>query len=238
MEQLALAPMRRWAGAQPPSPVPAFDDLGLSYWLVLAAGAGLEVTIIALLAGPASRAAAAELVGHRLPARTLLDPRGGRPLAVPLIAIVTGGLVAVASIGGPVWFLAYPFVALAVPALVIDRGGPLRALGRGAAMAGRSGARALWILLLGYLTWWIVRMIVGLGGGFALAAFVPGDPTTVAVVTTGMRVAVNTLAYAALACLAAVLHLETRMRTEGLDIVLSRAGRRGPLSAELLAVTR
>jgi hypothetical protein len=38
---------------------------------------------------------------------------------------------------------------------------------------------------------------------------------------------VNTVSYATLACLDAVLHLETRMRTEGLDIVAVRARQHG-----------
>jgi hypothetical protein len=39
-----------------------------------------------------------------------------------------------------------------------------------------------------------------------------------------------------LACLDAVLHLETRIRTEGLDILLTRAGEHGRLTPALLAV--
>jgi hypothetical protein len=49
---------------------------------------------------------------------------------------------------------------------------------------------------------------------------------------------VNAVAYPALACLDAVLHLENRMRVEGLDIALSRALRLGAPTAQVLAVPR
>jgi len=221
LEQAALAPIRSWAFFDFATPWPSAHRLG-EFWLLLCAGAGFEAAIVALLAAPASRAAGALLVGRRLPHRALLDPRGVRVAATVPLAAVAGVVVGVGSLAGPLWAVVFPLVALAVPALVIDRVNPFRALLRGAGLAGRSGARAGWILLLGYLTWWVVRLLVGTGGGYALAELVPVDAGTEAVLAAGLRAAANTLAYAALACLAAAVHLETRMRTEGLDIQLSR----------------
>ena len=49
---------------------------------------------------------------------------------------------------------------------------------------------------------------------------------------------VNALAYPVLGCLDVVNHLETRMRTEGLDIALRRSLRRGVATDAALAVPR
>jgi hypothetical protein len=49
---------------------------------------------------------------------------------------------------------------------------------------------------------------------------------------------VNSVAYPVLACLDTVLHVETRMRSEGLDIALQRAVRRGVSADAALAVPR
>ena len=89
---------------------------------------------------------------------------------------------------------------------------------------------------------------VALGGGYELALscdlIVAADTATVGLPDGGWGhlvagaawAAVNAVAYATLACLDAVLYLETRMRTEGLDIALGRALRRGEPVAPLLAV--
>ena len=42
-----------------------------------------------------------------------------------------------------------------------------------------------------------------------------------------MWILANTVVYAALACLDAVLYLETRMRVEGLDVAVGRSRRLG-----------
>ena len=220
-EQAVLAPLRSWSRVRPPYPYPDFDNIG-QFWVTLCVGAGLEAVIIALLAAPASRAAGALLVGRPLPHRALLDPRGIRLPATLLVALVAGVIVVTGAFAGPMWAVVFPLVALAVPALVIDRVNPLRALGRGASMVTRGSARGVWVMLLGYLTWWVVRLLVGTGGGLTIGGLVPVDRDTLGLLGAGLRATVNTLAYAALACLAATLHLETRIRTEGLDIRLSR----------------
>jgi len=234
-EQLLLAPLRDWSELLLSDPFRAFEEDFGRIWVVLCAGAGCEAVIIALLAAPASRAAGALLLDRRLSNRAVLDPRGLRPVATIAVALFAGLFVATLSFAGPFWALGFGFSALAVPALVVDRVNPLRAIGRGFGLAGRSGGRGLWILLLGYLTWWLIRILVGTAGGSLLAQLVPIDRDAAAVLLTGMRAAVNTLAYAALACLAATLHLETRFRTEGLDIALGRGHATGP---DPLAVRR
>ena len=121
-----------------------------------------------------------------------------------------------------------------MPALVIDRLGPVPG-DRPRRWAGlpRPALRAAGVRLLGYLAWLAVRLALGLSARSRC--------TTSALAATGTAgwrrigvwsVVVNAVAYPTLACLDAVLHLETRMRTEGLDISLSPAPpRHGPLGA-------
>ncbi|BCJ64312.1 hypothetical protein [Polymorphospora rubra] len=234
VEQLLLAPLRMAANAEPPAYLPDFDHFG-AYWLLLAVGAGVEVAIIAVLGGPAARAAAAEVVGHRPTARELLRPAGGRFGLVAVLALTAGAVVFVMSLTGPAWIIGYALVGLAVPVLVIDRTGPLQALGRGALLAVRSGLRAAGIRLVGYLAWFAVRIALGLGALAALSAIGADAPGWAVPVAATVWLLVNSLAYPTLACLDAVLLLETRMRTEGLDIALTRARHTGRSAAAILA---
>ncbi|GAA4569854.1 hypothetical protein GCM10023176_27320 [Micromonospora coerulea] len=238
-EQLLLHPLRLLADARPPEYWLDAGRLG-SYWLLLAVGAATEATIIVLLGNPAARGAGAALLGRRAAPRELLRPVGARWGTTVPVALTVGLIVLVAALLGPVWFLAYGLLGAVAPALVVDRvpayRAPLRALG----LATRSGGRAAGIRLLGYLGWWIIRLGIGLGVfyGFKLLALVDlTDPAWALPVATAAWVGVNAIAYPALACLDGVLHLETRMRTEGLDIRLSRAPAGTP-EPVLLAVPR
>ncbi len=221
-EQWLLGPLRAWVGLDLLDPFRSLDENLGPFWTLLCVGAGCEAVIIALVAAPAARAAGALLLGRPLDNRAVLDPRGLRPFATISLALFAGLVVATLSFAGPAWAVGFGFCTLAVPVLVTDRVNPFRAIGRGVVLAGRSGARGVWILLIAYFTWWLIRMLVGTVGGALLPQLVPMPTDVLGVLLTAMRVAVNTLAYAALACLAATLHLETRFRTEGLDIALGR----------------
>lgn len=233
-EQLVLGPLRVAASADPPAYLPDLNLLGV-YWLLLCVGAATEATIIAALGGLTSRAAGAAVLGHRLPARELLRLPGSRFGAVALVAGMVGVIMFGASLAGPVWVIGYALCGLAVPALVLDRVGPGGALGRGAVLAGRSGLRAGAIRVLGYLAWLAIRVGIGFGGIAALSLAGVDDPHWTGLISAAAWLVVNSIAYPTLACLDAVLLLETRMRTEGLDILLSRARRHGPLTPALLA---
>ena len=235
VEQVLLAPLRAAAAVEPPYYWLDVDALG-AYWLLLSAGCGLEAGIIALLGGPAARAAAAGVLGTHLPARAML--RQGRYGSVAVVAAVAALIVFVGALFGPFWLLAYASVGLAVPALLVDRLGPGRALVRGAGLAWRAGARAASIRVLGYVAWLAIKLALGLLGVWALDASGLAGGDWIAWIGIGVWLGVNIVAYPTLACLDAVLHLETRMRTEGLDIWLSRAATHGPLTPHLLAVDR
>ncbi|MFF4806984.1 hypothetical protein ACFY03_02015 [Micromonospora chersina] len=234
-EQALLHPVRVLAGARPPEWWFDPDRLGW-YWLLLALGAGTEAMIIALLGNPAARGAGAALLGRRTRARELLhDARWGATL---LAGAVVGSTVLLAGLAGPAWFVAYGLLGAVMPVLVVDRVAAHRAPGRALRLAVRVGGRAAAIRLLGYLGWWLIRLGIGLGVYHGLGLLGLFDVSAWALpVATVAWVAVNAVAYPALACLDAVLHLETRMRTEGLDIRLSRAPA-GTLEPVLLAVPR
>lgn len=234
-EQLLLHPLRVLAAARPPEWLPVGDRLG-TYWLLLAAGAGTEAMIIALLGNPAARAAGAALLGRRARPRELLGP--ARWAATLLCAVAAGGAVGLAGLAGPAWFVAYALLGALIPALVVDRVPAHRAAGRALRLAVRGGGRAGAIRLLGYLGWWLLRLGVGLGAYHGLQLLGLFDLRAWALpIATACWVGVNAVAYPALACLDAVLHLETRMRSEGLDIRLSRAPAGVP-EPVLLAVRR
>ncbi|BCB79743.1 hypothetical protein GCM10022251_40250 [Phytohabitans flavus] len=240
IEQAMLAPLRLAADAEAPAYLPDFPQLRELelYWVLLAAGAATEVTIIALLGGLTARAAGADVLGQRPRARDLLRPKGGRLGAVAVVAVVAGAAMFLAALAGPAWFLVYGLFGLVAPAVVLDRLGPGRALWRSATLASRAGLRAAGIRILGYVAWLAIRVALGLGAWAALDLLSLGGAEWTALTSALAWILVNTVAYPTLACLDAVLHLETRMRTEGLDILLSRAGRRGPLTPALLGVAR
>ncbi|MCP3783058.1 hypothetical protein NLX85_06730 [Micromonospora sp. A3M-1-15] len=234
-EQALLHPLRVLAGARPPGWWFDPDRLGW-YWLLLALGAGTEAMIIALLGNPAARSAGAALLGRRTGARELLH--GARWGATLLAGVAVGSTVLLAGLAGPAWLVAYGLLGAVVPVLVVDRVAAHRAPGRALRLAVRVGGRAAAIRLLGYLGWWLIRLGIGLGVYHGLGLLGLFDVSAWALpVATVAWAAVNAVAYPALACLDAVLHLETRMRTEGLDIRLSRAPAGTP-EPVLLAVPR
>ncbi|MBQ1025991.1 hypothetical protein [Micromonospora sp. C95] len=234
-EQLVLLPVRIAAGATAPLwLVPDTNELYI-FWFLLALGAATEAMIIVLLGNPAARAAAKALVGHRSTAADAWGS-GGRWGATALLCPAVGAvMLLLAAVLGPAWFAGFALLGAVAPALVVDRVAPVRAINRSAALALRLCGRAAALRVLGYLIWWIIR--VGLGWGTFTGLTALGLVTEGWTGALGMLVwaAVNAVAYAALACLDAVLHLETRIRTEGLDIRLSRAPG-APRTAELLAV--
>ncbi|MFI7025068.1 hypothetical protein ACIBMZ_20355 [Micromonospora sp. NPDC049900] len=222
-EQLLLLPLRATLGVGPPLWwLPNLNNLG-GFWLLLALGAATEATIVVLLGNPAARAAGGALLGHRRTARHLVRPTGGRWGATLLLALLVGAVMLFLSLFGPAWFVGWALLGAVAPALVLDRVVPLRALTRSASLALRVEGRAAALRTLGYLVWWIIRVGLGWGMfiGLSTLGLIEGEGALV-VTAALLWAAVNTVAYAALACLDAVLHLETRIRTEGLDIHLSR----------------
>lgn len=232
VEQAVLYSLRVGT-ARPPYLLPYDDRLEL-YWLALSVGFATELMIITLLGGLAAQAAGPALLGERVRLRL----RNGRFGAVTLLAGAAGaaGFLAAIACGVP-WLLLYAVVGLAVPALLIDRVGPVRAIGRSVALSCRGGLRGAAVRIAGYVAWGAVRVALGIGTLALINLAVDSLDDDIRWLIAGVAWAlVNTVAYPALACLDAVLHLETRMRTEGLDIAISRAHATGHPPAASLAL--
>jgi hypothetical protein len=227
LEQLVLYPLRHLAGLSAPFYFAYSDRLGL-FWLTFCTGLGTEAAILAILGTLTGTAAGPALLGRELGGRALLRQAAGRLVAGLLIAAVAFVLVGVGSLALMIpWLFLYGLVGLATPALMIDKLGAFPALGRSFVLASRIGLRAGWLRIGGYLSWALIRLAMGISTGLLLYQFVPGAQSWPAAGFTVAWVIVNTIAYAMLACFDAVLYLDTRMRTEGLDIAVARTLRQG-----------
>jgi hypothetical protein len=233
LEQLALTPLRL-AYFGDASPLPAFEDLFGKPWLVLAIGAGTETLIITLLGALTARSAAHATVGLHVTVGRLFS--GTRLYLVVPVAIFAGTVTALMTLVAPGWLISYPALGMIMPVLVVDQLGFFRSIGRGLRLSIRISARAATIRLLGYVAWFLIRLGFGLGLSAALSTAGLGrfgEWPVVAAFTL-----INAFAYPVLAGLDAVVHVETRMRTEGLDIALNRSGRSAQLPVASLAVRR
>ena len=231
-EQFALAPLRSAAGWSLPSFWPS-GNVG-TWWVLIALGFGTEGAIITLLGALAAAGAVPALLGRPVRDRALW--RSARPLATVVTAVLFGGACAIAALAGLLpWLFVYGLFGLAAPALVIDRSGnPFSALIRSARLSSRVGLRGGWIRLTAYLTWFAIRLAFGVGWIVVLGTVTGTSPGWL---IHGVPIAwalANTVAYASLACVDAVLLVETRIRTEGLDIALNRARSRGEDEAAVL----
>jgi hypothetical protein len=232
-EQAVLFALRAWADVTfvvfPSDKAGGFGR----FWTLITVGFATEALCIGLLGIIASAAAPRALLGAAAPP--------ARPRAIA--GVVTAALVALvcglAAATVLAWPFAYGLLGLAVPAVVIDRLGPFRGLLRSLRLAGRNGLRIGWIRLLGYFSWLLIRFAIGVGGLALLTTITSINSAAIDYLFTGIAwLAVNCIAYPVLACLDATLHLDARMRTEGLDITLGRALKRGVSTERALAVPR
>ncbi|WP_329007413.1 hypothetical protein OG271_16830 [Micromonospora rifamycinica] len=221
-EQVLLYPLRLLTDAGPPVWWTGSGSFPL-WWLMLAVGAAGEAVIILLLGNPAARAAGAALLGRRAGTGELLRPAGARWGVTLLFAPVVGLLMLVAALLGPAWLVGYGLLGPVAGAVVLDRVPGTAVPARAARVALRGRAAA--VRVLGYLGWWVLRVGLALGlffGVESLHLLDLADPDVRAVAAMVAWAAVNSVAYPALACLDAVIHLDVRIRTEGLDIQLAR----------------
>jgi hypothetical protein len=234
-EQLALVMPRAAAYLSPPFYGPA-DNHVADWWAVTSTGLGVEGAIITILAAPAGAAAAAMLTGNPRPGMV----PAGRAVAIVVAAAVFGVCCGLgAYLGFVPWIVLYGVLALAGPVIAIEGGwNPAAALGRSAALAIRSGLRGWRILLAGYLTWFGIRVALGVGWTEVTGTVFAVRPAWQIWLAPMAWALADTVAYAALACLSAVLVLDIRMRTEGLDIMIGRARSRGEDPAATLAHLR
>jgi hypothetical protein len=242
VEQAVLYPLRA-AADQDISLQPANGHLP-EYGLLIATGFVTETLAISTLAAIAARQSGVALLGRAAPA-----PRptswGSVVTTIVLVAAVVAactslvvriidglGLFAVLVAWFTaflLWALPYGLLGLAAPAVVVERASPLAALLRSLRLSGRDGLRAVFIRGIGYVSWVIVRLGLLIATLALIHATLGNLPSSTwdRVVIGATALVINTVAYAVLGCLDVIVLLETRMRTEGLDISLRWAMRRG-----------
>jgi hypothetical protein len=237
LEQALLVPLRSAAFVTAPYYGPARGHFG-QWWSITALGFGTETFVLTLLGALAAAAAGPALLGRTVRHRSLWART--RPLSTISVALVLGVLAGVALFAGFMpWLILYGLFSLTSAVLVIDRAGnPFSALWRSARLSLRGGFRGFWTLLCAYLTWFVIRFALGSGWVWLLTRLSGGEPAWLAWLTPAAWVVANAVAYSALACVAAVLLLETRIRTEGLDIAVGRARSRGEDDAAALVYAR
>lgn len=249
-EQAILFPLRRLADVDS-SFLPADDRLA-PFGILIVIGFGTEAFCIAVLGGVAAFEAPRALLGTAAPGGR--RSRLGSVIIVGLLAALTCGASAWTFLVLPVplqvlglvlailttilvWPFAYGLVGLAAPAVVIDELAALRALGRSVKLASRNVMRAMWIRVLGYVAWLFIRLGLSIAAVAVVSIFYSSPSSTVDNVLMGASwLVVNALAYPVLGCLDVALHLDVRMRTEGLDIAVRGSLRRGAATDRALAV--
>jgi hypothetical protein len=220
---------------------PGLDEYArfADWWRVIAALFGCEVVIIGLLGAVAGAAAVPALLGQTVSHGALFKRMRPLPVLVTMLVPAVAGWAG-AYFGMIGWIGVHGFLGLAGVALVIDRAGwPFGALGRSAALVSRLGWRGFWARLRGLLIWLGIRVALAIGPvtflvrfGFVVSGRYGDWPVLM------MWGLAGTVSCAALACLDAVLLIDTRIRTEGLDIALRRALANGTDLDRVLVHTR
>jgi hypothetical protein len=252
LEQVVLFPLRRLADVDS-SFLPANNRLA-EFGILIVIGFGTEAFCVAVIGGVAAVDGPRALLGGA--AQAPRRPRLGSVVVVAAVAAAgcgatagwfllllvpwqVAGIILAVLLTALTWPLPYGLLGLAAPAVVIDELPPHRAVLRSVRLAGRNALRGVWIRLLGYVAWLVLRLGLALAT-LALVSLVYGSPSAVVdnLLMGGAWLVVNALAYPVLGCLDVALHLETRMRTEGLDIALRRSMQRAVVPDSAFAVPR
>lgn len=233
---LALEQVALWYAGAP------WLDLGTPFtvwWRVIATVFAGDAVIVWLLGAYAGAAVVPALLGERATHRALF--RRTRPLPVLATAVLPGVLAWPAAYFGLVgWIAVYGFLGLAAVVAVVDRAWwPFGALGRSVSLAARLGWRGFWLRLWAFAIWLGVRMALAIGPitllwqlGLVAGGYLGAWPVLLVWALAG------TVSCAALACLDAILLVDTRIRTEGLDVALRRALANGVDPDRAVAHTR
>jgi hypothetical protein len=209
------------------------------WWRVIATLFACEAVIVGLLGAYAGVAAGPALLGQKVTHWALFRRMRPLPVLVTMLVPAVAGWPA-AYFGLLGWIGLYGFLGLAGVALVIDRAGwPIGALGRSAALASRLAGRGFWARLRGFVIWLGIRVALAIGPitflwrfGLVADGYFGDWPV---LMIWGLAGSVSA---AALACLDAVLLIDTRIRTEGLDIAVRRALANGADPAQVLVHRR
>jgi hypothetical protein len=157
-----------------------------------------------------------------------------RPLLGRLLGV--GVLVTLALLAGLIVCfvgIIYPWVifSLSVPVLLLERTKVTRALGRSNELIRGAWWRTFWLLLLGYLLVSVISFAISLpllifGGAFSgifSGTYTGGEDVGMTALTVLSGFIVGVVTWPFVGCLVAVIYVDRRMRSEGLDLELQRA---------------
>ncbi len=158
-------------------------------------------------------------------------------LILDLAGAPTGAIAAIGVLGFfpvmalTVWFAV--MMSLAAPAVVLERQGPVRSLGRSWRLVSRSFWRVFGILLLAGLIVAIAGTIlqfpfaIGSGAAFGGGAFSGHEPSLLSTVISAIGgIIAGTVTRPISAGVIVLLYMDMRMRKEGLDLALQTAAGR------------
>lgn len=221
-----------------------FDAGALSAQLIGGVG-GLIGTLLsavvgAVLTGMMIVVVSEDVLGRRVTVREVWSRIRPRIWAL-LVAAAIAGLVPYLGL----IFFALPGIILwsawsvTTPALVLERLGPFRAMGRSWQLVWPAIALVWMVRALSVVIAWLIRQIVQLPFGVAgalLAAAVADEraPLVIVACIAVGTIAADTLALPFLAGVLALIYLDRRIRAEGLDLVLRRQQRSSPSAPTLL----
>jgi MFS family permease len=209
------------------------------WWQVIATVLAGDAVIVLLLGAYAGAAAVPALLGDRVSHRALFKRM--RPLPLLATAILPALAAWPAAYFGLAGLIAvFGLLGLAGAALAIDRARwPFGALGRSAMLVTRSGSRGVRIRIVSVVIWLGIRLALAIGPilflwqfGLVADGYLGDWPVLL------MWGLAGTVSCAALACLDAVVLIDTRIRIEGLDIAVRRALMNGTDPAAVLVHTR
>jgi hypothetical protein len=220
----------------------AFDDDGTFSIAAIGGFGGIAGTLLAavvgaVLTGMLVVVVADDVVERRTSAGEVwrrIRPRLGALLVAGAIAGILPyvGLVLLVVPGLILWAA----WALTTPALVLERIGPFRALGRSWRLAWPDVLRVWWVRTLSVLLGTLMQLLIALPfeAAGALVVVATGDDdvsSTVATIVLALSVLgavlAGTVTAPFLAGVLALLYIDRRMRAEGLDLVLRRQLRAG-----------
>lgn len=171
---------------------------------------------------------------------------GMRLSAVPGVAFaLIAVFCAVATLIGMAWL--WTRLCLAVPAVVLERLGPLRALARSWRLVRGSGGRVFGIQLLTWIIVFVAAAVLqfpfsiattALQMSGALATGVPAPTVPGLIVSALGSIVAGTVTRPLAAAVTVLLYVDLRMRREGLDLVLRAASGSGTAGDEFASVWR
>lgn len=226
-----LAATRRQLGDHSSLSTAAFLDR-----LLVVVGISSLLTLIAsaLLTGFLTQVVGRAVLGQPMSLGQVWERTRGRLLPLIAVTLLVSGGVAVGAVllVVPGIFL-YVAWSLAVPAVVLERAGPITALRRSMALVRGSWWRVLGILVVVYLIRLVLAGILtvpfGLAGGAFSAVFsgtTSDQSTGQLLVTTIGGIVGQTVVLPFVAGAIALLYVDRRMRAEGLDVTLAQTAQR------------